>query len=302
MVEKTIIVICGPTAIGKTAFAIQLATALNTKIISADSRQCFKELNIGVAKPSNDELAAVDHYFINSHSIYETVNAAIFEAYALQAASDIFVENNVAVMVGGTGLYIKAFCNGLDPIPAVNPQVREQVLQTYNHKGLAYLQHELSLKDPGYFSIAEQQNPHRLIRALEVFLSTGSSILSFQSNTKVARPFKIIKIGLHTDRSKLYHAINTRVVQMIDKGLIEEVQNLYDCKNLGALQTVGYTEVFEYFDGNYSLPDAISKIQTNTRHYAKRQLTWFNKDKDIIWFNTDSLTVNKVLHLLHHGR
>ena len=285
MSSKTVIVICGPTAVGKTGTAIQLAQLLQTKIISADSRQCFRELNIGVAKPTEHELAAVPHFFINSHSVQEEVNAVVFEKYALATAEAIFQNHSTAVMVGGTGLYIKAFCEGLDNIPAIDFTVRQQITDNYHQQGLAYLQTELKAKDPLFWEKAEQQNPQRLMRALEVLLSTGQSITNFRRGEKTERPFNIIKIGLELPREKLYQQINERVDAMIENGLVAEVQNLHSYKSLNALQTVGYSEIFEYLEGKKTLSQAIDDIKRNTRHYAKRQMTWFKKDTAIRWFS-----------------
>lgn len=281
----TVIVICGPTAVGKTAVAIKLAEILRTDIISADSRQCFRELNIGVAKPEKEERQAVHHYFINSHSITDEVNAGVFENYALQAAATIFQNHNTAIMVGGTGLYIKAFCDGLDVMPVIDLEVRESVIQSYNENGLLYLQEQVQAKDPLFWEIAEHNNPQRLMRALEVILSSGKSITTFRKGKKENRPFNIIKVGLELPREKLYQQINTRVDKMIEQGLLEEARELLPYRHINALQTVGYKELFEHFDERVSLAEAISNIKTNTRHYAKRQLTWFKKDHEINWFN-----------------
>ena len=285
MSSKTVIVICGPTAVGKTGTAIQLAQLHQTKIISADSRQCFRELNIGVAKPTEHELAAVPHFFINSHSVQEEVNAVVFEKYALATADTLFQDHSTAVMVGGTGLYIKAFCEGLDNIPTIDYTIRQQITDNYHQQGLAYLQTELKEKDPPFWEKAEQQNPQRLMRALEVLLSTGQSITTFRRGEKAERPFNIIKIGLELPREKLYKQINDRVDAMIENGLVEEVQNLQSYKSLNALQTVGYAEIFEYLEGKKTLSQAIDDIKKNTRHYAKRQMTWFKKDTAIRWFS-----------------
>src|SRR4051794_302015 len=245
---KTVIIICGPTAVGKTAFAIQLAKALQTEIISADSRQCYRELNIGVAKPSDIELAAVFHWFINSHSIHEEVNAGIFEQYALDAAANIFTNYAAVVMVGGTGLYIKAFVEGMDNVPVVDPVVRQKVVSDYEEKGLFFLQNEIAEKDPDFWQVAEQQNPQRLMRGLEVFLSTGKSITTFRKGNKKDRPFNIIKIGLELPRQQLNEQINYRVDKMMEDGLLAEVMDLYDSKFLNALQTVGYRELFDFME------------------------------------------------------
>ena len=285
MSSKTVIVICGPTAVGKTGMAIQLAQLLQTKIISADSRQCFRELNIGVAKPTEHELAAIPHFFINSHSVQEEVNAVVFEKYALATADTLFQHHSTAVMVGGTGLYIKAFCEGLDNIPAIDYTIRQQITDNYHQQGLAYLQTELKAKNPLFWEKGEQQNPQRLMRALEVLISTGQSITTFRRGEKAERPFNIIKIGLELPREKLYKQINDRVDAMIENGLVAEVQNLHSYKSLNALQTVGYAEIFEYLEGKKTLFQAIDDIKKNTRHYAKRQMTWFKKDMAIRWFS-----------------
>jgi tRNA dimethylallyltransferase len=280
---KTIIIVTGPTSVGKTAFAIEAAQLLKTDIISADSRQCYKELNIGVAKPSEAELQQVKHYFINSHSIHEEVNAAVFEQYALKATETIFQTKDIAVMVGGTGLYIKAFAEGLDDVPPVNENMRERIIAGYEQNGLRWLQNEVQQKDPEFWKVAEQQNPGRLMRGLEIKESTGRSIIDFRTGEKQERPFNIIKTGLELPREELYNRINWRVDNMIQEGLVEEARELLPYRELNALQTVGYKELFEFFDGATSLEKAITEIKKNTRHYAKRQLTWFKKDKGVAW-------------------
>ena len=281
--NKTCIIILGPTAVGKTSLGLQVAKHFSTEIISADSRQCFKELNIGVAKPSSEQLQTVQHHFINSHSITETVNAAVFETYALEKASKIFEQNDVAVMVGGTGLYIKAFCEGIDTIPAIQPNIRDKINAKYETHGLAWLQQEVEKNDPAYYATGEIKNPHRLMRALEVVLSTGQSIGSFQKKQEVKRDFNIIKVGLELPREELYDHINQRVDSMINEGLPEEVRALQPYKGFNALQTVGYKELFNYLADETSLDEAIEAIKMNTRHYAKRQMTWFKKDKSVQW-------------------
>ena len=285
MKSKTIIVLAGPTAVGKTSLAIDIARHFNTEIISADSRQCYKELNIGVAKPSPEQLQAVRHHFINSHSIHDDVNAATFENYALQKSEEIFAHNPVAVMVGGTGLYIKAFCEGLDEIPPVPDEIRANIIQQYDVLGLPWLQQEIQSKDPLYFSTGEILNPQRLMRALEVKLSTGKSIRDYQSNKTVTRNFNVIKIGLDLPRESLHTNINHRANEMIKDGLEDEARELYKYRELPALRTVGYTEFFDYFDGKSNFDEAVEMIKKNTRQYAKRQLTWFRKDKSYTWFS-----------------
>lgn len=278
------IIVAGPTAVGKTAVAIQLAKHFATSIISADSRQCYKELNIGVARPSVQELEAIHHYFIASHSIQDEITAAGFEQYALQKATELFQEHDTVIMVGGTGLYIKAFCEGLDMIPAVDPAIREQIVSNYNNKGLVWLQEQVQQKDPAFYASGEIQNPQRMMRALEVVESTGQSVLSFRKGEKAQRNFKIMKIGLELPKEELHQRIHTRIDQMMQAGQLEEVKGLVPYKHLNALQTVGYKELFEYLDGKISVQKAIEQIRTNTRHYAKRQMTWFKKDEEMKWF------------------
>jgi tRNA dimethylallyltransferase len=287
MANKTVIIIGGPTASGKTALAIRLAQYFNTDIISADSRQCYREMTIGVAKPSEEELQLVKHYFINSHSIHETVTAATFEQYALNAASEIFLNKDIAIMVGGTGLYIKAFCEGLDDIPSIDPSIRQQINADYAQYGLAWLQQQVAEHDPVYYSNGEILNPQRLIRALEVKLHTGRSIREFQQKKNITRSFNILKLALELPKETLHQRIDSRVDQMMELGLLAEVQSLYPNKNLNALRTVGYTELFDHIDGNISLEIAVEAIRSNTRYYAKRQMTWFKKDKDFHWFSPD---------------
>ena len=282
----TVHIVVGPTAVGKTKYAIELAQKLNTEIISADARQCYQELNIGVARPSIEELAQVKHHFIASHSIQDTVNAGVFEAYALAKATDLIAKYGSAVMVGGTGLYIKAFVEGMDQIPAIDPAIRNQIQQDLTSKGMEWLQDQVQKLDPAYWASAdqgEQQNTQRLSRALEVITGTGQSILSFQQQTKKLRPFNIQKIGLEMPRAQLYDRINHRVLQMAQMGLEEEVKALRPQFHLNALQTVGYQEWLPYLEGNQPKELVLQAIQQNTRHYAKRQMTWFKKDPEIKW-------------------
>ncbi len=300
--NKTCVIIAGPTAVGKTAFAIELAQHFSTEIISADSRQCYKELNIGVARPSAEELAAVPHHFIASHSIRDSFSAADYEKYALQKVENIFVENDVAVMVGGTGLYIKAFCEGLDNIPAVAENIRNAIVWEYEEKGMEWLQGTVETEDPLFFAKGEIHNPHRLIRALEVKRATGQSITSYQSNQKKQRDFAIVKIGLELSRPSLYERINQRVNIMMQEGLLQEVTALQPYKHLNALQTVGYRELFDYLEGSISLDKAIELIKQNSRHYAKRQLTWFKRDEAMHWLNAgDSSNLSSVIDIIKKG-
>lgn len=283
----TVIIIVGPTAVGKTAAAIRLAQRLNTKIISADSRQCYRELNIGVAKPSPEELRAVHHYFIDSHSIHEEVNAAVYEQLALGWAAEIFRESDMAVMVGGTGLYIKAFTDGLDDIPAVDAAIRQRVQQQYEEQGIGWLQEEVRKYDPEYAAMGEMLNPQRMMRALEVRLFTGVSILSFRRREPRQRPFQIRKIGIELSKEDLHRRIHERVDKMMEAGLVEEVRGLLPYRSHNALQTVGYREIFAYLNGECSLEKAVEDIKTNTRQYAKRQLTWFRRDRETKWMGPE---------------
>ena len=284
--KKTVIIIAGPTAVGKTAVAIEVAQKLGTEIISADSRQCYKELSIGVARPSEEELAAVPHHFIASHSIHEKLNASVFEQYALAKAGEIFRQQDTIVMVGGTGLYIKAFCEGMDEVPEVANSIRQEIIASYNQKGLAWLQQEIQTLDPDFYKTAELQNPQRLMRALEVFKGTGKSILTFRKGRKARRDFDIVKLALELPKEELQHNINTRVDKMLEAGLLEDVRRLLPFQHLNALQTVGYRELFDFFNGEISLPDALQAIKKNTRQYAKRQMTWFRKDPAYQWMSS----------------
>lgn len=277
MKANTCIIITGPTAVGKTAVAIRLAQHFHTEIISADSRQCYRELNIGVAKPTTAELGAVHHWFINSHSIHDNVTAADYEQYALKAVDQVFQQHNIAILVGGTGLYIRAFMEGMDPIPGIDPMIRQQVIRLYEEKGINQLRETLAKMDPLFGEKGDMDNPQRLMRALEVKWSTGQSIRFFQEGQKASRPFQMITIGLELPRELLYRQINLRVDQMMAGGLLEEARQFYEYRHLNALQTVGYSELYEFFDGKCTLPEAVEKIKQHTRNYAKRQITWFKK-------------------------
>ncbi len=286
MLNPTVYIVVGPTAVGKTKYAIELAQKLKTEIISADARQCYQELNIGVARPSELELATVPHHFIASHSIQDTVNAGVFEQYALAKTETLLALYGSVVMVGGTGLYIKAFVDGMDQIPTIDPAIRLQIQEDVSNKGMDWLQAQIQKMDPEYWAMAdqgEQQNTQRLSRALEVKIGTGQSILRFQQQQKKTRPFNIQKIGLELPREQLYERINQRVLQMVETGLEEEVKSLLPQFHLNALQTVGYQEWLPYFKGEQSRDEVIQAIQQNTRHYAKRQMTWFKKDTSIEW-------------------
>lgn len=285
--KKNCIVITGPTAIGKTALAIKVAQYFSTEIISCDSRQCFKELSIGVAKPTVAELELVYHHFINSHSIQQPISAAIFEQYALEKINTIFAAYDIAVMVGGTGLYVKAFCEGMDEVPAIDPFIRQAIIDNYHSNGINWLKEQVKNQDEAYYAIGEILNPQRLMRALEVVQSTGKSLLDFHTNQKKKRDFNIIKIGLELPRPQLVDRINIRVEDMMQDGLLEEVARLLPFKSLNALQTVGYHEIFTHLLGQITLEEAIAQIKINTRQYAKRQMTWFKKDVAVQWCNPE---------------
>lgn len=282
--RKKLIVIVGPTAIGKTDVAIQLAKRLNTEIVSADSRQFYQEMSIGTARPSETELNAVPHHFIASHSISQPYSAGDFETEGLKCIETLFETHNHVILVGGSGLFIKAITEGFDTLPKANETVRASLNQSFEEKGIGYIQDLLREKDPVYYTQVDTNNPQRLIRALEVCLNTGIPFSQYRLGTYTERPFKTIKIGLNTDRAVLYNRINKRVDVMIEMGLLEEVKGLLPMKELNALNTVGYSEIFDHFEGKLSLDDAIAAIKQNTRRFAKRQITWFKKDISTTWF------------------
>jgi len=296
--RKTVIVIAGPTASGKTAKAIEVAQHFNTAVISADSRQCYREISIGTAKPSPQELQTVPHYFINSHSIQEEVNAGLYEKLALGYAAEVWKDRDVVVMCGGTGLYIKAFCEGIDNIPATPAEVRQSIQARYEQKGMNWLQNEVREKDPAFYAVGEVLNPQRLMRALEVLYGTGQSITTFRTGNTVQREFNIIKTAITLPKEQLHTNIARRVHQMVADGLLEEVRDVLPYRNHNALQTVGYKEVFDYLDGKLQWKEAVEQIIIHTRQYAKRQLTWFRKDPDIRWFENGQGLLDTVNSLI----
>jgi tRNA dimethylallyltransferase len=283
--KKTLIVIAGPTAIGKTALAIKVAQHYQTEIISADSRQFFKEMNIGTAKPNAEELAAATHHFVNSHSINQDFSVGTFEKEALSKIEELFKNNDILIMVGGSGLYINAVLYGFDDIPKADENIREKLNQQFQKEGIEALQTQLKDLDPEYFKEVDVNNPQRIIRALEVCLSTGKPFSSFRNAPKKSRDFNTIIIGLETEREILYERINHRVELMMENGLLNEVESLKEYHHLNALKTVGYSEIFNYLNGDWTLEQAIDKIKQNSRNFAKRQLTWFRKNKEMVWFN-----------------
>lgn len=281
---KTLIIIVGPTAVGKTNIGIEIAKHYKTEIISADSRQFFRETTIGTAKPSEEELLAVKHHFINSHSITQDFSVGHYEKQALETLNHIFSEHDYAVMVGGSGLYVNAIINGFDELPEIDITVRNTLNKKLKEQGISPLQQELEKIDPEYYQTADVNNPQRVIRALEVFYSSGKPFSSFRTGIKRKRAFKIVLIGLNMDREKLYDRINQRVDIMIEQGLIDEVKSLIPYQNLNSLNTVGYTEIFDYLNGNINLERAVELVKQNSRRYAKRQITWFKKVEGIKWF------------------
>ncbi|MGJ1432755.1 tRNA (adenosine(37)-N6)-dimethylallyltransferase MiaA [Sphingobacterium spiritivorum] len=287
MKQKTLIAIVGPTAVGKTAMAIQIAQYYKTEILSADSRQFYKEMCIGTAKPSKEELASVPHHFVDSHSISEEYSAGDFERDALAKLEELFVHHDVVVLVGGSGLFVRAVCEGLDNLPKPLPGIREALNERLDREGIAVLQNYLQEIDPVYFSEVDIDNSQRVVRALEVYESTGKPFSFYRQHTVAKRPFNIITVALNTDRAKLYNRINKRVELMMQAGLVEEVKGLMPYRDKPALLTVGYAEIFDYLACKISLEEAVDKIKQNSRRYAKRQITWFKKDTGTRWFEPD---------------
>lgn len=298
MSKKIVLAVVGPTAIGKTALGIQLAKHFDTDILSADSRQFFKEMEIGTAVPSKEELSEAHHHFVQHKSIFEPYSVGDFEKEAIKLLDDVFLKKDIAVMVGGSGLYVDAVVSGLDKFPEVDPKTREQLNQQLEEKGLESLQKELELRDPDYYKTVDLDNPHRLIRALEVCITANKPYSSFLNQPKAERNFKTLYIGIEAPRETVYERINARVDLMMDAGLLEEAKKLYPHKELNALQTVGYKELFEYIEGQCTLEAAVSEIKKNTRRFAKRQLTWLRKNEAILWVPYDT-EPKKVLQMVN---
>jgi len=295
--NKELIVISGPTAVGKTSLAINLAKEINTEIISADSRQFYKELNIGVARPSQKELNSIKHHFIGHISIQDNYNAGEYEAEAIEKINSLFQKYEKLVITGGSGMYIDAITKGMDNLPNVDKSIREELNELFKDNGITPLQEELMEKDIEYYNIVDKQNHIRLIRALEIIRQTSKTFTSFRTNPKKERDFKIKKFVLIRDREELIQRINQRVDIMVEEGLIEEARELYPFRDLNALNTVGYKELFKYFDSKISLEEAIEEIKINTRKYAKRQVTWFRKDIDYRWLSADKeINWKEVIH------
>lgn len=289
LTKKKLIVIAGPTAVGKTSFAIELAQQFSTEIISADSRQFYNEISIGTAKPTENELSAVPHHFIGNLSIKDYYNVSKFENEVLALLDKLFLKYDNVVMLGGSGLYIDAVCKGIDDLPDADEKLRSDLKNQFNEKGIEPLLLELQKLDPEYYKIVDKANKNRVLRALEVIKETGKTFTELRKNSKKLRPFEIKKFCLNRDRAELFERISIRVDQMMDEGLLDEVKSQILNRQLNALNTVGYKEIFRYMDGEISLEQAITDLKTNTRRYAKRQLTWFKRDDSYIWIHPNEI-------------
>lgn len=282
---RFLIVVVGPTAVGKTDLCVRLAQHFHTEIISADSRQFYKEMSVGTAKPTPEEQQGIPHHFVDSHHIAETYNAGAFEQDTLKLLDQLFEQHQAVILTGGSGLYVRAITNGMDEMPETDPDIREELTARYQHEGLAPLLEQLQQLDPEYAARVDQSNPQRIVRALEVCLSSGQTYSSFRKAGAQERPFHIIKIGLNRDRTELYGRIDQRMDQMLAQGLLEEAKALYPYRAHNALQTVGYKEIFDFLEGKYDWEEAVRLLKRNSRRYAKRQLTWFHKHHDYTWFH-----------------
>ena len=286
---KTLIVIVGPTGVGKTSLCLDIAERLNSVIINADSRQVFKEIPIGTAAPTDDEQKRVKHFFVGTLSINDYYNASMFENDVIGLLDKLFLKKDNVIMSGGSMMYVDAACNGIDDIPSVDEKIRRQVIYMYETQGFEVIKSELKKLDPEYFDVVDKNNPKRVIHALEICLSTGKTYTSFRTYKKKERPFRIMKIGLYRERAELYSRIDRRVDEMIAQGLVEEARAMYPHRTLNSLNTVGYKELFDYFDDKCTLEDAVFKIKCNTHKYCRKQLTWFKRDKDIRWFSPENV-------------
>ena len=297
--DKTLIVITGPTAVGKTQLCLDIARHFDIPVINADSRQIYDELSIGTAKPTEAEMQGIKHYFVGTLSLHDYYSASLFEQQVLQLLGRLFQTSDYALMSGGSMMYIDAVCDGIDDIPTIDDGTREKMKRRLKEEGLDKLCEELQRLDPEYYAIVDRQNPKRVVHALEICTMTGKTYTSFRKREKKQRPFRIIKIGLNRDREELYRRINARVDLMMQQGLLEEARNVYKQKDLNALNTVGYKELFNYFDGQWSLEEAVERIKGNTRRYARKQLTWYKKDPQIRWFHPDKKKdiINYILSL-----
>ena len=285
--EKTLIVITGPTAVGKTALCLDIAKHFDIPIINADSRQIFRELKIGTARPTEEQMREVKHYFVGMLGLEDYYSASLFEQQVLELLGQQFQTRDYALMAGGSMMYIDAVCDGIDDIPTIDDATRDLMKRRLAEEGLERLCEELKTLDPDYYDIVDRQNPRRVVHALEICTMTGKTYTSFRKREKRKRPFEIIKIGLNRPREELYERINQRVDQMMADGLLDEVRSLYPQRHLNALNTVGYKELFDYIDGRWPLEEAVERIKGNTRRYARKQLTWYKKDEQIKWFHPD---------------
>lgn len=286
---KTLIVIVGPTGVGKTELCLKVAEAFGTVIVNADSRQIFKEIPVGTAAPTIAERRRIRHFFVGNLHIDQYYNASMFENDVIALLDTLFKEKDYVIMSGGSMMYVDAVCNGIDDIPTVDTATRSKVMREYEEKGLDYICGRLEELDPEYYSIVDKRNPKRVIHAVEICLSTGRTYTSFRVNAKKDRPFNIIKVGLTLDREQLYERIDGRVDRMVADGLIQEAEKMYPCRNLNSLNTVGYKELFDYFDGKCTLEEAVFRIKCDTHKYCRKQLTWFKRDKDIHWFSPNNV-------------
>jgi tRNA dimethylallyltransferase len=286
---KTLIVIVGPTGVGKTELCLKVAEAFGTVIVNADSRQIFKEIPVGTAAPTIAERRKIRHYFVGNLHIDQYYNASMFENDVIALLDTLFKEKDYVIMSGGSMMYVDAVCNGIDDIPTVDTATRSKVMREYEEKGLDYICGRLEELDPEYYSIVDKRNPKRVIHAVEICLSTGRTYTSFRVNAKKDRPFNIIKVGLTLDREQLYERIDGRVDRMVAVGLIQEAEKMYPYRNLNSLNTVGYKELFDYFDGKCTLEEAVFRIKCDTHKYCRKQLTWFKRDKDIHWFSPNNV-------------
>jgi len=295
--KKYLILIAGPTAVGKTDLAIQIAQHFRTCIISADSRQIFKEMSIGTAVPSNEQLLRVKHYMIQNHSIFENYNASSYEFEVLALLNQLFIHHDLVILTGGSGLYINALLYGIDDLPNILPEVRNYWQEFFELNGLSALQQKLLQIDPDYHQQVDLKNPKRILKALEVFSQTRNKYSSYLTNSSKIRNFSVIKIALNIDRNELYDRINSRVINMIESGLVDEVKSLIQYKFLTPLKTVGYKEIFDYLENHISLTEAIDLIQRNTRKYARKQITWFRRENSIQWFNPSE--TENIIHYIN---
>lgn len=287
MQTPTLIVLIGPTGVGKTELSLNIAENYHTEIISADSRQLYADLKIGTAAPTREQLERVRHHFVGTLQLTDYYSAAQYEADVLNTLNQLFQIHPVVLLTGGSMMYVDAVCKGIDDIPTVDKETRELMIHRYETEGLERLCAELKLLDPEYYNIVDLKNPKRVVHALEICYMTGKTYTSFRTRSNKKRPFHILKIGLKRDREELYERINRRVDQMIDEGLVEEARSVYPYRHLNSLNTVGYKEIFNYLDGTWTLPFAIEKIKQNSRIYSRKQMTWFKRDADIAWFHPD---------------